>query len=123
MKVSNPWGVPNQFIIHTSDGKYFQSYDSIIVFIPIEGPIQLGKDWKYSPTTSKYRNKFLGESTTETSKKLADGVYVSNTELCVGDKSKYIKLKKKVIAADSCSEESLDELFKELKEMLDELDI
>jgi hypothetical protein len=26
--------IPNQFIIDTEDGSYFQSYDSIIAFIP-----------------------------------------------------------------------------------------
>lgn len=53
--------VPNQFIIHTKDGDYFQSYNKIIVFAPYKGKIQLDENvWDYSKTTGKYRNKFLG---------------------------------------------------------------
>ena len=66
--------IPNQFIIKTDEGNYFQSYNSIIVFIPSNGDkIQLGKDWDYSLTTGKYRNLFLGESKSETERKLKSG--------------------------------------------------
>ena len=52
--------VANQFDIYTSKGRYFQSYDSIIVFKPYNGKTQLDKNyWDYSRTTSKYRNEFL----------------------------------------------------------------
>ena len=61
--------VPNQFIIHTPEATYFQSYDSIIVkttFIDGERVIILDKYyWDYSKTTSKYRNEFLGKTTKE----------------------------------------------------------
>lgn len=69
--------VKNQFILTTADGQYFQSYDSIIAFIPNDGKTQLDAQyWDYSKTTGKYRNMFLGESKAETVKKIADGQYV-----------------------------------------------
>lgn len=68
--------VPNQFEIETSEGKFFQSYKSKIVFIPNEGKTQLdSKYWNYSVTTSKYRNIFLGEDKKTTEKKIAAGEY------------------------------------------------
>ena len=73
--------VNNQFIIYTEQGKYFQSYESTIVFVPNIGPIQLGPDWNASRTTSKYRSLFLYETTVETRKKLLDGTYILNNEL------------------------------------------
>lgn len=73
--------VANQFQIITKDGVYFQSYDSIIAFIPNEGKTRLGKHWDYSVTTGKYRNQFLGETKKETSAKLADGTYILDENL------------------------------------------
>ena len=68
--------IPNQFIIHTSEGTYFQSYDSIIAFIPNSGKIQLDeKYWDYSKTTGKYRNLFLDEVKKETMRKIEEGIY------------------------------------------------
>lgn len=68
--------IANQFIITTEDGQYFQSYNSIIAFIPHAGKVQLDRNtWNYSRTTSKYRSLFLGESTKITENKIADGVY------------------------------------------------
>lgn len=69
--------VTNQFIIFTNKGRYFQSYRSIIAFVPYgEGKTILDeKFWNWSRTTSKYRNKFLGEYTEETRQKITDGVY------------------------------------------------
>ena len=97
--------VANQFVITDekgapySQGVYFQSYKSIIAFIP-EYPEraffnQLGntclKDnglktwpklyldrekWDYSKTTGKYRNQFLGETKAETQKKIDSGEYM-----------------------------------------------
>ena len=53
--------IPNQFIITTKEGRYFQSYNSIIAFYPFSGKIQLDRIfWDYSKTTGRYRNKFLG---------------------------------------------------------------
>ena len=74
--------VPNQFIITTEEGVYFQSYKSIIAFIPEgEGKTQIGKDWTYSVTTGKYRNQFLGETKKETKAKLDSGEYDLNPNI------------------------------------------
>ena len=67
--------VANQFIIYTSEGRYFQSYDSIIVAIE-NGKITLDENtWDYSRTTGKYRNEFLGEYIEETRAKIESGEY------------------------------------------------
>lgn len=68
--------VTNQFIINTDEGCYFQSYQTVIVFIPNSGPIQLAANWDCSITTGKYRNQFLGEKKKETERKLKSGEYV-----------------------------------------------
>jgi hypothetical protein len=68
--------IPNQFKIFTNDGKYFQSYSSIIIYISNDGEVTLDRDkWDYSKTTSKYRNMFLGESKKETEAKIKSGQY------------------------------------------------
>lgn len=68
--------VPNQFIIRTEDGTYFQSYNKIIAFEDRQGRIFLDKEnWEYSRTTGKYRNQFLGEKKKETLKKIKAGIY------------------------------------------------
>ena len=69
--------VKNQFIIRTADGVSFQSYTSIIVFIPNNGKTQLDvKFWDYSKTTGKYRNQFLMEDKKETQAKIDNGTYL-----------------------------------------------
>ena len=67
--------VPNQFIIYTPEGEYFQSYNTIIA-ARISGKryLDTGK-WDYSTTTGKYRNQFLGETKKETQKKIDSGEY------------------------------------------------
>jgi hypothetical protein len=66
----------NQFRITAENGVYFQSYDSIIVFIDNNGKVFLdSKLWNFSKTTAKYRNEFLGETTKETEKKINSGEY------------------------------------------------
>ena len=68
--------VPNQFIITTNDGEYFQSYSSIIAR-RFNGQTYLDEYyWDYSRTTVKYRNKFLGEYTADTKKKIKTGEYI-----------------------------------------------
>jgi len=69
--------VPNQFILTDKRGnRYFQSYNTIIAKIDTKGNITLDKDkWKYSSTTSKYRNLFLGENTKETKEKIKLKIY------------------------------------------------
>jgi len=82
MKVSNLESskgnkVFNQFEINASNGRYFQSYRSIIAYIPNDGTIQLDERyWNYSRTTSKYRSQFLGETTKETERKIKEGKYI-----------------------------------------------
>ena len=74
--------VPNQFIIDHYDkktgraaGRYFQSYNSMIVFIE-RGQVYLDvRYWNYSITTSRYRNQFLGETKKETQAKIDSGEY------------------------------------------------
>lgn len=68
--------VKNQFILTTSEGKFFQSYDSVIAFISNDGKTQLdARYWDYSKTTGKYRNQFLGETKKETEANIASGKY------------------------------------------------
>lgn len=67
--------IPNQFIIRTDEGTYFQSYRSIIAF-KSNGEVTLDRNkWDYSVTTGKYRNQFLGETKKETQAKIDSGVY------------------------------------------------
>lgn len=71
--------IPNQFIVTDEKGTYFQSYESMIVFIPNDSnrKTQLDKKtWDYSNTTGKYRNQFLNETKKETEKKIASGEYI-----------------------------------------------
>tara|TARA_Y100000385_G_scaffold234374_1_gene247627 strand:+ start:286 stop:555 length:270 start_codon:yes stop_codon:yes gene_type:complete len=68
--------VPNQFVIITPEGRYFQSYRSVIAFKPYHGKIQLDEStWNYSNTTSKYRRSFLKEGIHETRAKIKSGEY------------------------------------------------
>ena len=77
MKAEQFNGAKNQFIIYGEDGIYFQSYNSIIVFRPFNGKIQLDKYyWDYSKTTGKYRNLFLNENKKETQEKIDSGEYI-----------------------------------------------
>ena len=80
----------NQFIINEGDIEWLQSYDSIIVkrYYEFHKGSNGSKDiyepfiyldkkyWNYSKTTSKYRNKFLGEKTKETQAKIDSGEYI-----------------------------------------------
>lgn len=68
--------VPNQYILTTPEGIYFQSYNTIIAFIDNKGQVFLDKNkWDYSKTTGKYRNKFLSENVADTRKKIKSGEY------------------------------------------------
>ena len=70
--------VANQFIITTPEGLYFQSYKSVIAFIPFASGEKTKLDrekWDFSTTTGKYRNEFLRETIAETRAKIADGTY------------------------------------------------
>ena len=67
MKVRNLEGksgraIPNQFIIKDDNRKVFQSYDSTIVEVKwydVFCEVNIGHDWDYSRTTSKYFKMFL----------------------------------------------------------------
>lgn len=70
--------VPNQFIITTPEGRYFQSYYSTIAFKPWNeyDKTQLDEGtWDYSNTTSKYRRMFLNEGIDETRAKIESKEY------------------------------------------------
>ena len=68
--------VPNQFIIWADEGKYFQSYRTIIAFIDNNNNVFLDEDsWDYSRTTGKYRNIFLKENTEQTKYSIEIGEY------------------------------------------------
>ena len=77
MRSNNGNAVANQFEIRTAKGVYFQSYNSIIVFIDKKGQTYLDLyNWDYSRTTGKYRNQFLGENITETRRKIRSKEYI-----------------------------------------------
>jgi len=67
---------PNQFLLYTPDGTYFQSYNSTIAFRDHNGKIQLDeKTWNYSKTTAEYRRDFLKEGIDLTKDKILSGEY------------------------------------------------
>jgi len=69
--------IPNQFLIRTPDGVFFQSYETIIAVVgDPNGQVTLDEErWDFSATTGKYRNRFLGETIKETRAKIASGEY------------------------------------------------
>ena len=81
MTNDNGRAIPNQFIIGDLENHtiYFQSYDSIIIKKSWDkGKLTIILDerfWNCSRTTSKYRSRFLGETTKETEKKIKSGIY------------------------------------------------
>lgn len=69
--------VPNQFKIETNEGVFFQSYESIVAVIRLNGEIELDKKyWDWSVTTSKYRNSFLDMKTKDIKKAISTGEIV-----------------------------------------------
>jgi len=69
--------IANQFVITIENGDtIFQSYKTIIAIKTFCGKVLLDRDWNYSVTTSRYRNKFLNEITRATQKKIDDGLYL-----------------------------------------------
>ena len=67
--------VPNQFMIKTDDGNYFQSYKTVIALIE-NNPNKIILDnnaMHYSVTTSKYLYKFLDMKKDEILLKIGEG--------------------------------------------------
>ena len=84
MKVSNMTSnkgnkAPNQFIIHTPEATFFQSYQTVIVktcFEDGERVVYLDESaWDYSRTTAKYRNEFLGCNSGDVKARIKSGQY------------------------------------------------
>jgi len=113
----------NQLYIYSNDGVYFQSYDSVVGYIPndSEQKVRVGSDWDYSRTTMKYVGQFLGQNTAKTRKDIKNGDIILDDSLYVGAKKSRIKSDIKQIVEDE--EISFSELFKELKELKKELEI
>ena len=85
MKNDNGKSIPNQFIITDNETtprvEIFQSYESKIVKIEwfdydTKKVFLDERYWDYSNTTSKYRNKFLKETTKEIEAKINNGTYI-----------------------------------------------
>jgi len=81
--VENLEGAKNQFLIHTPEGLYFQSYDSLIAFKGFENMnaeeyiyLDIHK-WDFYNATQKYRNIFLGvKRTADIERKIKGGKYI-----------------------------------------------
>ena len=72
----NGRAIPNQYKIHTSEGTYFQSYDTIIAFKRKDGEVFLDENyWDYSRTTVKYLGIFLGLSKKSIWKKIKNNEF------------------------------------------------
>jgi len=71
----------NQYVIKTKHGQWFQSYDSMIAYLPFRGKTLLGPDWDYSVTTGRYRNEFLNEGIADTRAKIESGEYLISPTL------------------------------------------
>lgn len=82
-------GATNQFVVETDKGRYFQSYDTIIAFVPYNSDdIVLSNDWEYSKTTSKHLYIFLRDYT---------NFYVnSRKDILRGIKEKKVKVVEKL---------------------------
>lgn len=80
MTSSNGNTIVNQFIIRDKNVIIFQSYNSVICKEVNENGTKKvyldEKYWDYSKITGKYRNIFLGETKTETQKKIDNGTYI-----------------------------------------------
>lgn len=63
---------PNQFIISTDNGYYFQSYDSIVAYRG-NGETTLYKNWDYSKTTAKHVGVWLGMTAKEIRQAIKEG--------------------------------------------------
>ena len=77
MTSNNGNDIPNQFIIKTNEGEYFQSYQTVIAFKDYKNnKLYLDTNYDYSRTTSKYRNMFLNDTTKNIERKIKEGIYI-----------------------------------------------
>ena len=53
--------IPNQFILTTNIGEFFQSYKTVIA-ANVDGQIHLDENWDWSVTTLKYLKEFLPDN-------------------------------------------------------------
>jgi len=69
--------VKNQYIIHTEEGSYFQSYAAVVAFQShCRNVTRLdSRYWRYSATTMKYLSQFLDESMRDIIRKVNEGFY------------------------------------------------
>ena len=82
--VENLEGAKNQFLIHTPEGLYFQSYDSLIAFKGFENMnaeeytyLDNWINWNSHSATMKYLYIFLGEKrTADIERKIKGGKYI-----------------------------------------------
>ena len=72
MTSSNGNTVPNQFIIKTNEGDFFQSYKTVIAFIGDNITLD-NNALNYSKTTSKYLYQFLGMNRKTIKNKIKEG--------------------------------------------------
>lgn len=74
----------NQFEVRTREGRYFQSYDSVICKIDNNNRVTLGRDYRYSRTTMKYLIQFLGvDSISHVDKEVAAGNFTIDENLTI----------------------------------------
>jgi hypothetical protein len=81
MQVSQFNGVKNQFVIESSEGTMFQSYDSPIALIGNDGKVHLSTHWDYSRTTMKHLGRFLSSNAKEIRQKVQNGDYLLDLSL------------------------------------------
>jgi hypothetical protein len=60
-------------IITTPQGRFLESYNSIVAFIGNDGSVKVGPAYNYSKTTSYYVGKFLGSNIPTIRKEIAAG--------------------------------------------------
>ena len=65
--------IPNQFIIKTEIGTYYQSYKTVIAFVGSDSTILDDNALNYSRTTSKYLYQFLGMNRKTIENKIREG--------------------------------------------------
>ena len=78
--------VPNQYnvFIYSEDSVYncLYSYNSLIIVLKNGKIIKVGKDYNYSNTTGKYRNKFTGLTLKELDKYIKDNMSYNRDSEC-----------------------------------------